>query len=186
VLGRELWEKVNAGQLKPDDAILRSEEESTETVIELKRIPGHVLIETDVLYGKLKDDFKVFRRVGPADDSGMLRRAPKLYQLPSGDWVDPKTVKSVVAADEEQTGSIQVLPRPIVWHGYGMISIREYATFELACLARDKVAQEVNEACTPVRKRTNRNLETSAEDDDDEHDDDVYDDRQGSTNLRDY
>lgn len=82
----------------------------------------------------------------------MGKMANKLYQLPNGDWVDPKTVKSVMAVDNADPGiericRTQIPPRVVVWHGDNKVSVREYATFELACLARDKVALEINEAC---------------------------------------
>lgn len=74
-MGRELWEIANAGQLKPGDVIIRIDADAPEAVIENRLIPGHVLIQTDAVFGKLKGDFKVFRRVDPADDPRVLRKA---------------------------------------------------------------------------------------------------------------
>lgn len=76
----------------------------------------------------------------------------KLYQLPNGDWCDPQTVKSIEALDNadpmiERICKAQIPPRIIVKHSGDRYSIREYATYELACLARDRVAKEVNDAC---------------------------------------
>jgi hypothetical protein len=81
-----------------------------------------------------------------------MSKQAKLYQLPNGDWCDPQTVVAVKAIDNadpmiEGIYKTYIPPRIIVKHSDGHYSIREYATFELACRARDKVANDVNKAC---------------------------------------
>jgi hypothetical protein len=81
-----------------------------------------------------------------------MSKQAKLYQLPNGDWCDPKTIVDVRAIDEVDAAMEKLLkahipPRVVIRHSGDHYSIREYATFELACQARDKVANDVNRAC---------------------------------------
>ena len=68
-----------------------------------------------------------------------------LYQLPSGDWCDPATIKAVRALDGHYCDILkkQFHPRVVVEYGSGGTAICHYESFDAACLARDEVAGHV-------------------------------------------
>ena len=72
----------------------------------------------------------------------------KLYQLPNGDWTEVGYVKFITSMDlTEFDDGGYIGPRVIVELGYANFmrnSICEYGSFEDACIARDRIANDIN------------------------------------------
>lgn len=71
----------------------------------------------------------------------------KLYALPNGTWIDPNTVKAIIALPEKCSSFTGVEPYPArvaIYFMNGHMEINPCYSLDEAVSVRDRIAEEIN------------------------------------------